>query len=101
MSSRFTRGEPAGKIGLGRQWQPAVPSPRRDPVIDALRETLQTTLGAAYTIERELGGGGMSRVFVADDVTLGRKVVVKIVAPEVAEGVSIEHFMREVKLCDR
>ena len=68
---------------------------------DALRETLQTTLGASYTIERELGGGGMSRVFVAEDVTLGRKVVVKIVAPEVAEGVSIERFMREVKLAAR
>ncbi len=68
---------------------------------DALRETLQTTLGASYTIERELGGGGMSRIFVADDVTLGRKIVVKIIAPELAEGVSIERFMREVKVAAR
>jgi serine/threonine-protein kinase len=68
---------------------------------DALRDTLQTTLGTSYTIERELGGGGMSRVFVADDVTLGRKVVVKILAPDLAEGVSLERFMREVKLAAR
>ena len=34
---------------------------------DALREQLQASLGAAYTLERELGGGGMSRVFVARD----------------------------------
>ena len=31
----------------------------------ALRDQLQTTLGSAFTLDRELGGGGMSRVFVA------------------------------------
>ena len=46
-----------------------------------LRERLQTSLGRAYTIERELGGGGMSRVFVADETSLGRKVVVKVLPP--------------------
>ena len=66
-----------------------------------LREQLQSTLGNAYTLERELGGGGMSRVFVADEVALGRKVVVKVVAPELVEGVSIERFTREVKLAAR
>ena len=35
-----------------------------------LRDELQHTLGTAYTLERELGGGGMSRVFVADEVRL-------------------------------
>jgi eukaryotic-like serine/threonine-protein kinase len=30
-----------------------------------LRERLQSSLGDAYTLGRELGGGGMSRVFVA------------------------------------
>src|SRR4029078_9078412 len=62
---------------------------------------LQTALGAAYTLERELGGGGMSRVFVAAEGALGRKVVVKIVAPELAEGLSAERFAREVKLAAR
>ena len=66
-----------------------------------LRAQLQSTLGNAYTLERELGGGGMSRVFVADEVALGRKVVVKVVAPELVEGVSIERFTREVKLAAR
>ena len=68
---------------------------------DALRETLQESLSASYAIERELGGGGMSRVFVADDVALGRKVVVKIVTPELAEGVSVDRFTREVRLAAR
>jgi len=66
-----------------------------------LRAQLQSTLGNAYTLERELGGGGMSRVFVADEVALGRKVVVKVVAPELVEGVSVERFTREVKLAAR
>ncbi|MEP6621543.1 MAG: protein kinase [bacterium] len=68
---------------------------------DPLRDTLQSTLGSSYTIERELGGGGMSRVFVANDVALGRQVVVKILAPDLAEGVSFERFLREVKLAAR
>ena len=66
-----------------------------------LRAQLQATLGGAYSIERELGGGGMSRVFVARDETLGRDVVVKVIAPESAEGLSAERFAREVRLAAR
>src|ERR687884_1101428 len=66
-----------------------------------LREQLQSTLGTAYVIERELGGGGMSRVFVADEAALGRKVVVKVLRPELAEGVSTGRFKREVRLAAR
>jgi eukaryotic-like serine/threonine-protein kinase len=65
------------------------------------REQLQSTLGSAYSLERELGGGGMSRVFVADELALGRKVVVKVIAPELLEGLSAERFAREVKLAAR
>jgi len=66
-----------------------------------LRAQLQATLGSGYTLERELGGGGMSRVFVAHENALGRTVVVKVIAPELAEGVSAERFAREVKLAAR
>ncbi|WP_310570879.1 serine/threonine-protein kinase, partial [Gemmatimonas sp.] len=66
-----------------------------------LRAELQSTLGSGYTLERELGGGGMSRVFVARENALGRTVVVKVIAPELAEGVSAERFAREVKLAAR
>ena len=62
-----------------------------------LRAQLQLTLGDAYTIERELGGGGMSRVFVARDEVLGREVVFKVIKADLAEGVSAERFAREVK----
>ncbi len=63
-----------------------------------LRDRVQASLGAAYTLDRELGGGGMSRVFVARDNALGRDVVVKVLAPELAEGISAERFGREIRL---
>jgi tetratricopeptide (TPR) repeat protein/tRNA A-37 threonylcarbamoyl transferase component Bud32 len=66
-----------------------------------LRERLQATLGDAYTLERELGGGGMSRVFVADETALGRKVVVKVLPPDLAAGVSVDRFKREIQMAAR
>ena len=46
-----------------------------------LREQLRQSLGSAYTLGRELGGGGMSRVFVAVETRLEREVVVKVLLP--------------------
>ena len=66
--------------------------------LDPLRDQLQATLGSSYTLARELGGGGMSRVFVAREEALGRDVVVKVLAPELAAGLSAERFAREIKL---
>ena len=61
-----------------------------------VREQLQRTLAATYTIERELGGGGMSRVFVATETALSRKVVIKVLPPELAGGVNVDRFRREI-----
>src|SRR3954464_14165200 len=66
-----------------------------------IQDRLQQALGDAYTIERELGGGGMSRVFVAHEAALGRKVVIKVLRPELAEALSGERFKREVRLAAR
>jgi serine/threonine-protein kinase len=63
-----------------------------------LRERLQISLGDAYRIERELGGGAMSRVFVAVDTTLGRTVVIKTLPPALSAGLSAERFRREIRL---
>ena len=60
-----------------------------------LAEQLQRTLGEAYRLEGELDGAGMSRVFVAEDRALGRKVVVKVLSPQVAGDVNLERFKRE------
>jgi eukaryotic-like serine/threonine-protein kinase len=63
-----------------------------------LRDQLQSALGTAYTIERELGGGGMSRVFVATETALGRRVVLKVLAGDAAAGLSADRFRREIQL---
>jgi tetratricopeptide (TPR) repeat protein/tRNA A-37 threonylcarbamoyl transferase component Bud32 len=63
-----------------------------------LRAQLQHTLGTTYVLDRELGGGGMSRVFVADEKRLNRKVVIKVLSPELAAGVSGDRFEREIQL---
>ncbi|HEX3234941.1 MAG TPA: serine/threonine-protein kinase [Gemmatimonadales bacterium] len=70
-------------------------------VSPSLQQQLQTSLGDAYRLERELGGGGMSRVFVAQELALGREVVVKVLLPELAAGVSVSRFRREIQLAAR
>ncbi len=66
-----------------------------------IREQLQRTLGDAYTLERELGGGGMSQVFLAEETALGRKVVVKVLPPGRTGDVNIERFKREIQVAAR
>jgi serine/threonine-protein kinase len=60
-------------------------------------DTLQLHLGDDFTVERELVGGGMSRVWVAVDHRLGRRVAIKVLRPELALGVSLERFRREIR----
>jgi serine/threonine-protein kinase len=59
---------------------------------------LQEALGTNYKLDRELMGGGMSRVFVAVDSVLGRRVVVKVLPPELAAGVNRDRFRREIQV---
>lgn len=66
-----------------------------------LLDHLQTALTDAYVVERELAGGGMSRVFVAEERALGRRVVVKVLSPDLAAGVNVERFRREIQLTAR
>jgi hypothetical protein len=73
-------------------------SPRRPSLVPDLPDRLQAALGATYRIERELGGGGMSRVFVAVEADLGRKVVIKVLPPEMGVGVNAERFRREIQM---
>jgi serine/threonine protein kinase len=63
-----------------------------------LREQLQQTLGSAYNLERELGGGGISRAFVAEDTTLERRVVIKVLLTGLGASVDVERFNREIQL---
>jgi tRNA A-37 threonylcarbamoyl transferase component Bud32/TolB-like protein len=71
------------------------------PPRDQLRDTLQVGLGSSYVVERELGGGGMSRVFVATEAALERRVVIKLLPPELAHAVSADRFRQEIRLAAR
>lgn len=75
------------------------PAQEREPF--ALRDALQALLGPAYRLDRELGGGGMSRVFVAHELALKRDVVVKVLPPDLATTASVARFTREVELTAR
>src|SRR5256886_16160491 len=63
-----------------------------------LQARLQAALGDVYQVERELGGGGMSRVFLATEASLHRAVVIKLLPPEFASEVSEARFKQEIEL---
>ena len=67
---------------------------------DLLRQ-LQDLLGSEYVLERELGGGGMSRVFLAEERQFGRRVVVKVLSPDAVAGISVDRFAREIRVAAR
>jgi tetratricopeptide (TPR) repeat protein/tRNA A-37 threonylcarbamoyl transferase component Bud32 len=62
------------------------------------QDRLQAVVGDTYRIIDELGGGGMSRVLLAEEVGLHRKVVIKVLPPEMTGSVNIERFQREIQL---
>src|SRR5687768_6987603 len=65
---------------------------------DSFRDELNKALEPNYTIQHELSGGGMSRVFVAVEHALNRKVVIKVLKPDLAAGVNRDRFRREIML---
>src|SRR6476620_12051256 len=81
----------------------ALASPRRHirATMSDLQTQLQEVLGTAYRIDRELGGAGMSRVFVATETELERQVVIKVLPPDLAAGINIDRFRREIQLAAR
>ncbi len=66
-----------------------------------LQDRLAASLGPSFSIDRELGGGGMSRVFLVTDTGLGRKIVVKVLPPDAAQTVSVDRFRREISFAAR
>jgi serine/threonine-protein kinase len=61
-----------------------------------LRSRVEHALGTAYSVDRELSGGGMSHVYVAEERAFGRQVVVKVLREDLTEGASAERFKREI-----
>ena len=63
-----------------------------------LKDRLEQGLAGRYTVDRELGHGGMAVVFLARDLRHDRQVAVKVLRPEIAAEVGAERFLREIKL---
>jgi serine/threonine-protein kinase len=63
-----------------------------------LSDRLKSALADRYTIERELGSGGMATVYLAQDLKHDRKVAVKVFRPELATVLGTERFFREIKI---
>ena len=66
-----------------------------------LLDRLSATLASRYRMERELGQGGMARVFLAHDLKYEREVAVKVLRPELAAEVGPTRFLREIQIAAR
>jgi serine/threonine protein kinase len=60
-------------------------------------QRLNARLRGRYRLEREVGGGGAARVYLADDLRHGRKVAVKVLREELAAAVGSERFLAEIR----
>ena len=76
--------------------EPPTP-PRRDVAVDALG-TLNRVLADRYTIEREIGAGGMATVYLARDVRHERYVALKVLSPELGAVLGVERFLAEIRV---
>ncbi len=67
----------------------------------SLIDRLQAAFGTTYRLEREIGGAGMSNIFVAIDGALERSVVIKVLPPKMSDYVSAGRFRREMQIAAR
>ena len=66
-----------------------------------LIERLGGAIATRYRIQRELGQGGMAKVFLAHDLKYDREVAVKVLRPDVAGGVGPTRFLHEIQTSAR
>ena len=71
-------------------------SPQADPLT-----TLRTGLGGSYHVERELGRGGMARVYLAHDLKHDRPVALKVLHSNLGAALGPERFLREIRTAAR
>src|SRR5215207_4501683 len=64
-------------------------------------ERLRAALSQTYTIDRELGRGGMATVYLAQDAKHDRLVALKVLHPDLAASLGPDRFLREIKLAAR
>jgi serine/threonine-protein kinase len=64
-------------------------------------DRLKAAIADRYTVERELGAGGMATVYLAEDLKHHRQVAVKVLKPELAAAIGQERFLREIEITAR
>jgi serine/threonine-protein kinase len=67
-------------------------------ILSELFDALKAALADRYTLERELGRGGMATVYLAGDVKHRRKVAIKVLHPEIGAAIGPERFLREIEI---
>src|SRR3970282_2014780 len=65
--------------------------------MDALAQ-LKSALEGRYTVEREIGAGGMATVYLARDVRHNRSVALKVLNPELGAVLGVERFLAEIQV---
>ncbi|MBA3346457.1 MAG: serine/threonine protein kinase, partial [Gemmatimonadales bacterium] len=65
------------------------------------QDSFRAAVADRYTVERELGRGGMATVYLAQDLRHDRPVALKVLHPELAQLLGPERFQREIKLAAR
>jgi serine/threonine-protein kinase len=66
-----------------------------------LQEQLSAAVASRYRIQRELGQGGMAKVFLAHDLKYDREVAVKVLRPDLAADVGATRFLHEIQTSAR
>ena len=64
-------------------------------------QRLRDALSQSYSIDRELGRGGMATVYLAQDSKHDRVVALKVLHPDLAASLGPDRFLREIKLAAR
>ena len=59
---------------------------------------LAAALADRYTVEREIGAGGMATVYLARDLKHDRRVAMKVLRPELGAVLGVERFLSEIQV---
>jgi len=69
--------------------------------MSGLLEDLRSALQDRYSVDREVGRGGMATVFLAEDLKHGRRVAIKVLSPELSSSIDGDRFKREIQIAAR
>jgi serine/threonine-protein kinase len=67
----------------------------------SIAERLSAALSDRYTIDRELGAGGMATVYLAHDIKHDRDVAIKVLHPDLGAALGGERFLSEIRTTAR